>query len=590
MYQFPKELKNAYEASPLSFVFYQVLPHRAIPVLASGGFCRNVQMEHLERSEILQWLETGLYERIHPDDVGLIAKISEDFMCKRGPYDVAFRCRLGDEYVLIHGYGKWQTMPDGTELAVIGYVNLMNTKDSMLSIAEIYNLLQSDRFYNDPLTGLPNLNYFHEFGGGKAKTIRSAGKTPVIIYSDVFSMQSYNNQYGFQAGNALLILVAATLREFFPEALVLRGADDHFILITDLSSRDELSRRLELVHDRLRRTAQGNTSGIRSGICILSDEMAVPEALDHARHTMKRIDNDLTRLYAFFSQEEDDLYRQKRYIIENFDHALQAGWIHLYYQGITRLTTRKIAAFEALARWADPERGLISPGIFIPVLQEYHQLYKLDLYMLEQVCREIPARVDSGLPLVPVSVNFSRQDFDHTDVVAAMNTLYEKYGLESYVTKDFFIVEITEQDLAIGTDRFREQLERIRENGFQLWLDDFGSGYSALNVFSRYHFDLIKFDMDLLRHLDDSGGVNRLILQQLIVLSKKLGIHTLIEGMETEDQLEFVRKIGCEMVQGFYFNRPESLAEILARLGSGQSVKPCESREERQEMERLWFE
>ena len=589
MYQFPEALRVAYEMIPLSLAFFQVVDHRAVPVLVSDGFCHSVNMDPQERSKVMKWLEEGMYERIHPDDVGLMSKISADFIEKRCPYDVAFRCRLGGEYVLIHGNGKWQTMPDGTELAVICYVDLMITRNSMSSIRQAYNLFQNDRFYTDPLTGLPNINYFHEFGDERAAMIRNTGKTPVLIYSDVFSMQSYNNQYGFKEGDALLALIAATLREFFQDALVIRGADDHFILLTGFSDRSPITNRLELVHQRLRRTAKGNTSGIRSGICVLQDAMDVSEALDHAKHTMKRIDTDLTQIYAYFSQAEDELYRQKRYIIENFDLALKNRWIQIYYQGITRQATEKIAAFEALARWIDPTRGMISPGAFIPVLQQYHQLYKLDLYILEQVCADVSKRLEAGLPLVPVSVNFSRQDFDHTDVVEAMNSLYEKYELARYITKDFFIVEITEQDLASGEDRFRDQLQKLRESGFQLWLDDFGSGYSALNVFSRYRFDLIKFDIDLLRHLDENGGVNRLILQEMIALSKKLRIHTLIEGVETAEQLAFVREIDCEMVQGYYYSRPEALDAILERIRASRKIKQCETREERKQMEELWF-
>jgi len=210
--------------------------------------------------------------------------------------------------------------------------------------------------------------------------------------------------------------------------------------------------------------------------------------------------------------------------------------------------------------------------------------------MLEQVCREIPQRLESGLPLVPVSVNFSRQDFDHVDVVDTMNALYERYGLSKYVGREYFIVEITEQDVAVGTERFRDQLTRIRENGYRLWLDDFGSGYSAINMFSQFQFDLIKYDMDLLRHLDDNGGANRLILKELVYVAKKLGLHTLAEGLEDAEQLQFIRDIGCELVQGFYFARPEPLDEILFRISGGDKTKPCETPEERREFNQKWFE
>ncbi len=209
--------------------------------------------------------------------------------------------------------------------------------------------------------------------------------------------------------------------------------------------------------------------------------------------------------------------------------------------------------------------------------------------MFEQVCREIRLRRDGGLPLMPVSVNFSRQALDHADVVGEMNRLYEKYELDGVVDKSFFIVEITEQDLAVGAEHLRGQLRQIREAGYRLWLDDFGSGYSAINMFSRFEFDLIKYDMDLLRHLDDHGGVNRLILKELVYVSRELGIHTLIEGVETEEQLAFVKEIGCELAQGFYFQKPESLDQILSRIHGGEAIKACETPEEREALNRKWF-
>lgn len=579
MYIFPEEMRKSYESSPISFVYYQEIEGKAVPLLASEGFCRNTGMD---RENLLTWLSEGMYERMHPDDVGVMVKISQDFLHREGPYDVVFRCRIGNDYQYIHGFGQWQRMPDGTELPVINYLNVTKTKEKMVTVTENYDLFRKDLFYTDPLTGLPNLNYLHEFGDERVRVLRVLQKTPVVIFTDVYSMQSYNNQYGVQEGDELLRLVAASLKGEFPEALLVRGANDHFILVTELESREKLTVGLERANQRIKKEAKGVTSGIRAGICGVREGQTATEALDHARHALRRINNDMTRTWAFFSQEADDRYWKERYIIENFERALESQWIKVYYQGITRVCTQKIAAFEALARWVDPVRGIISPAEFIPTLQQYHQLYKLDLYMLEQVCRDIPKRYENGLPLVPISINFSRQDFDHTDIVARMNELYEKYELDKYVSRDYLIVEITEQDMATGEERFREQIRRIQDNGYGLWLDDFGSGYSSINMFSKFHFDLIKYDMELLRHLDDNNGVNRIILKELVCIAKQLKLHTLVEGLEDDDQLRFIRDIECELAQGYYYCRPEPLDDILFRMNGGQKMKPCETREERE--------
>ena len=235
-------------------------------------------------------------------------------------------------------------------------------------------------------------------------------------------------------------------------------------------------------------------------------------------------------------------------------------------------------------------RGVIPPGEFIPVLKNYHLLYKLDLYMVEQVCKEIPVRVENGFGLMPVSVNFAAQDFDYVDIPAEINALYDRYGISRYAEKKYFLIEITEQDIASATDRFRDQLMALKKDGYRLWLDDFGSGYSSLSMFSRFDFDLVKFDMDLLRHLDENNGANRRILKAMIGVAREQGIHPLAEGMETEDQRQFLKDCGCELAQGYLFHKPEALDTMLYRRKNGQKPRPIETPEEREANIRKWFE
>ena len=593
MYTFPKEMKEALERCEASFVYYQKIEDKAVPVLASDGFCRRTGMP---RAHVLEWLKRGLFERLYPDDVGLVSQVSEEFLRHEGPYDMVFRCRLSalerGKYTLIHGLGSWQTMPDGTELAVIAYANLSATMQTIQEKTQAYGLFQKDRFYRDFLTDLPNTNYMHEFGSEKAAQIRSAGHTPMLVYSDVESMQSYNNQYGVDEGDALLRVVAASLKAFFPTSLVTRGADDHFIMLADVDDREALEHRLDQVNERIKHLAKGNTGGIRSGVCPVEVDGSgdnVGRAIDHAKHALKRINTNLNQKVRFFSMQLDEEYWRSRYIVENIDRAIEGGWIKVYYHALYRVENQKIAAFEALARWVDPARGIISPAEFIPALQKYHLLYKLDLCMFGQVCRDVRIRKENGLPLMPVSVNFSRQDFDHTDVVGRMNEIYEQSGAAQYVDRSYFIVEVTEQEVAADPESCQLQLRRIRENGYSIWLDDFGSGYSSFNMFSKFRFELIKYDMEMIRHLDDNDGANRLILRDLVHLAKALKLHTLIEGVETKEQLEFAREIGCEFVQGFYYQKPEPLDEILFRIQSGDAIKPCETPEEREEMNRKWL-
>ncbi len=549
-----------YESMRVPFVFYQHIDHKVLPVLVSDGFCDQMNMD---REKLMKLLSAGQYDTIHPDDAGRLLQITRGFAEHRNPYDVFFRSRHQDGYHYIHSVGYWHTMPDGTELALLTYQDLSSSGEEFLKLDEKYHLSRQDLFYRDPLTGLPNINYIQEFGNERVHTLRVDGKTPVLVYSDVDSMQFYNNQYGFAKGNELLCLIADALGRQFPDALLVRGADDHFLLIDAYPGDEEISRRLREANLEIRKKADGNTTGILAGIVNMGGKMDFFQAVDHAKSALKRIGSDMNRSFRMYSQRADLEYWNQRYIVETLDQALSEKWIRVFYQGILRMKTGKTAAFEALARWNDPGRGTISPGDFIPVLEKYHLLYKLDLYMMKQVLLELKDRLAAGLPLLPVSVNFSAQDFDYRNIPEEIESLYHSTGADQLIPRSSIIIEITEHDMAAASDSFNEQLKTLRRMGYRLWLDDFGSGYSSLNVLSSFDVDLIKLDMALIQRLDDRNGINREIIRAILSIARSLGVETLAEGVETEEQKEFLASAGCDLAQGFLLRRPNPMQTVL---------------------------
>ncbi len=421
----------------------------------------------------------------------------------------------------------------------------------------VYERLQKDLYYNDSITGIPNLIFVKQFADERIHKLRASGITPAVVYFDLRSMNSYNTEYGYSRGDELLKLTAETIRETFPDALVGRGEGDHFIVIDAYD--EDIRVKAHQINETVKKGAYGRTTGIQCAIVKMESDIKAVEGIQRARVTLKKIGDDLNIVCREYSSDEDAEYLTSRYVLQHFDEAMKKAWIKVYYQPILRTGTKRISALEALARWEDPVRGMISPGQFIPVLSRYHQLHKLALYMAAQICREFRIRNETGLPLIPVSINFSGQDFDYINVANMLNRTLDKFKLP----RSSIIVEITEEDLAQATDQFVAQLQKIHDSGYQLWLDDFGSGYSSLNVFSKYHIDRIKFDMDLIRHLDDNNGVNRIIMKSVVEMCRQMGILALAEGIETEEQYQFLKEIDCELVQGFYFFRPGSLETTI---------------------------
>lgn len=254
--------------------------------------------------------------------------------------------------------------------------------------------------------------------------------------------------------------------------------------------------------------------------------------------------------------EQNDL---KNYILAHFDEALDKHWIKVYLQPIVRILTGNLCAFEALARWQDPAQGLLSPAVFIPVLEAIGQIHRLDQYMIEEIMRTMRAWMDAGKLAAPVSFNLSRQDFTSMDVYTFIETLRKQYD----IPRDLLRIEITESIVAKAGDRVLPVVELLRSSGYDVWMDDFGSGYSSLNILKQIDVDLLKLDMEFLQSFTDKS---REIVVAIINLAKRLHMHTLAEGVETREQLEFLREIGCDRAQGYLISQPLPLEPLVKKM------------------------
>ena len=249
----------------------------------------------------------------------------------------------------------------------------------------------------------------------------------------------------------------------------------------------------------------------------------------------------------------------EEFIKKNYKKAIDNREIQPFYQPVIRVFSRQLCSFEALARWIDPEIGMIYPDEFIPVLEKEQAIHLLDTAILRQVCIRLRSSIINGEIPIPVSVNLSRLDFTLCDIFAVADQIVSEY----HIPHEFIYFEITESVMAEEPEMLKEIVDRFRGVGYQIWMDDFGSAYSSLNALKELSFDEIKLDMRFLRPFTLQA---RRITTSIIEMAKRIYLHTLIEGVETERYFDFLRNIGCEKAQGYYFGKPMPYEEALENM------------------------
>ena len=424
-----------------------------------------------------------------------------------------------------------------------------------------------DRFF-DSLTGLPNMEYGRICGENYVEDIRKAGGSPVIIFFDIVGMRLYNSANGFHSGNEFLITIAACLKKHFGNNLVCRFSNDHFAVVAD--NRD-VEKRLNAVRKCVKGAVSKISMDLFVGIYRIDEYDDFLEASEKAKlacNIQKKKGDNFIRYY------DDELHKAlmlQNYVVNHIDEAVANGYIKVYYQPVVRTITETFCGMEALARWIDPQNGFLNPGVFIGALEESRQIHKLDSYVIEQVCRELREELDAGRPIVPVSFNLSRLDFIGCDIFDVVECALEKYQIK----REYIRVEITESIMA--SDSYVQlEIERFRLVGYEVWMDDFGSGYSSLNTLKDYKFDELKIDMAFLSNFNE---VSRIIISSTVRMAKSLGLKTLAEGVETREQLEFLKSVGCEKVQGYYYGKPQPLTETMKHMdASGIMIESSDMR------------
>lgn len=560
------------ETSPIPLAIYQFLDKRVVTVALSRGFCDLLGMKSLE--ECYDLMNNDMYRDAHPDDRARIAELGYQFATKGGEYKAIYRTNCNGEWRIVSARGRHFYKENGVRLAAITYADegpfvegdewVAGDFSASLS-AYVHKSAMTHGVNYDYLTGLPSMTNFFELAAAGRDVMIANGEKPVMLFFDLCGMKTFNHRYGFAAGDELLQGLAAILRKYFTAESCSRFGSDHFAAFT---SQDGLEDKLRLVLEESTQINQGNSLPLRIGIYESDDHLVeASTACDRAKMACDTNKNSFVSGYTYFNKDLLKAEDMRQYILSNFDRALSEDWIQVFYQPIVRLANGRVSDEEALARWEDPERGRILPQEFIPILEDARLIYRLDIYVASEVVKKMKNQAKAGFYVNPHSINLSRIDFYSCDIVDEITRIMDEAG----ISHDKLTLEVTESTVASDLNYLKSQVERFHELGFEVWLDDYGSGYSSPEILQQIPFNTIKFDMLFMRGFVD-GNESRILLSELIRMAAALGMDTVVEGVETEEQLDFLREIGCSKAQGYYYCKPIPFEGILERNQKGIQI------------------
>ena len=570
-YEFTTTEKLLLEISPIPYGIFQYVDERIVALTFSDGFYK--LYGYYDNMAAFEKISNDPFCDIHPDDVSKVSDAAVRLMRDEEEYDMTFRLVIRDEYRLIHSKGTIYSPKEGVKLAIVWYMDETeylssgdgneNTVSDLISSSLFKENFNRKSNY-DYLTGIPNMRYFFELASVSRDNALAEGKTCVIGYSSINGMKYFNKKYGLVEGDKILRELAGILAKYFGFNNSCRMGQDNFAFF---AMADEVDEKIDNVIREFDERCEGRVS-FRVG--IYSSNLGITDAslaCDRARFACNSMADKNRSGYIYFSNDMLEYENKRQYVLDNLDRALSENWIQAYYQPIIRTANGRVCDEEALARWIDPEKGMLSPADFIPILEDEKLIYKVDLHMVDQIIKKMKIQAEEGMYVVPASVNLSRTDFDVCDIVQEITDRVDAAGID----RGMLTIEITESVVGSDFDFIKEQVERFQRLGFHVWMDDFGSGYSSLDVLQSIHFDLIKLDMRFMKEFDN-GDKSRVIITELMKMALGLGIETVTEGVERADQVEFLKEVGCTKLQGYYFCKPIPFDEIIERHRNGAQI------------------
>ena len=418
---------------------------------------------------------------------------------------------------------------------------------------------------SDSLTNIHNSQYFYK---AAEKMLEKNPEQPFLLASvDARNFKLINDRFGHIIGDQTLVSISNEISKIFKDkGLYARLQSDNFIiLVEDTDENRALLDSLEHIDIHIHDSSEYRVP-IKTGVCPIPSydpKVSLSSYIDKANIAKDDTPGRSTNYLRYFTDEMAAQLDTKNNIEVEMVHALHRGDFIVYYQPKYELATDKIIGAEALVRWNHRDKGLISPGLFVPLFEQNGFIIQLDFYVYESVLKMLKERLRCGEQVVTVSMNVSRCHLGDKQFAQKLDALVSKYQ----VPKKYIEMEITESIFSEADSSAISLIYELKERGFSISMDDFGSGYSSLNLLRKVPIDTLKIDKVFIDNAEtDHRG--RVIVEAIISMASKIQLHTICEGVETKQQRDFLKEAGCEMVQGFFYARPMPYEDFAALLDS----------------------
>ena len=421
-------------------------------------------------------------------------------------------------------------------------------------IASILHLQETaamvNQFQYDRLTRLYSKEFF--FQKAQEVLVRNPDKEYNIVCSNIVNFKLYNDTFGIPAGDRLLKKFAAGIAEFLGEGGVAgRYSGDRFVCLQERGMETAQRTIFERAHLSGRPDDLRNVD-IKWGVYEITDRFLPMEYMcDRAMLAADSIKGQYNRTIAVYDDTLRKQLLREQNITSTMESALAGNQFTVYFQPKYRASDSRLCGAEALVRWIHPEWGFMSPGEFVPLFEKNGFISKLDRFVWERTCAMLRQWQEKGYPPLPVSVNVSRADVFQSDLADFLSNLTKKYGVDPKLLH----LEITESAYTENSKQIIATVDQLRARGFIIEMDDFGSGYSSLNMLSQLKLDVLKLDMKFVQS-ETTQGTDRGVLRLVVEMAHRMNLSVVAEGVETQQQLSRLQEIGCDYVQGYLFSKP----------------------------------